>query len=202
MIQNEAHSLLINTLTGAGVLFKEIRSSRYTKLSGLVSSNMNISKKANLSKVFSFTSVSPVTLNLTYKLLPLTFSSEHTKSNLPREVKNAKETITDTLSFLKILSVDKYSRDNLETLKNSTTKLLQTISLYSSDGLSAFSDIELIRLLFAEELKKLSVLLDQYVQIDIIDSAGMEIKFINLKNQFEEFIQNTNINSRPTYLVL
>ena len=199
MIQNEAQSLQINALADADVHFKEIRSDGYTKLSGLVSLNMNISIAENLSKVFSLTSVSPVTLNLTYKLLPLTFSSEHTKSNLLREVKKAKETITDTLSFLKMLSVDKYLRDNLETLKNSTTKLLQTISLYSSDGLSAFSDIELIRLLFAEELKKLSVLLDQYVQIDIIDSAGMEIKFINLKNQFEKFIQNTNVNSRQKY---
>ena len=98
-----------------------------------------------------------------------------------------------------MLSVDKYLRDNLETLKNSATNLLQTLSSYQTDSLSAFSDIEFIRLLFAEELKKFSVLLDQYVQIDILDSAGMEMKFINFKNQFEEFIQNTNVNSRQKY---
>ena len=201
MIQSEEHSLQINTLNGATVQFKEIRSSGYRKLSGLVSSNMNISKTANLSKAFSFTSASPVTLNLTYNLLPLTFSSEHTKSNLLRKVKKAKETITDTLNFLKMLPVDRYLSDHLETLKNSMTTLLEALSSYPTNVYSAFSDIELIRLLFAEELKMFSVLLDQYVQIDIVDSVGMKIKFINLKNQFKEFIQNTNVNSRQQYAV-
>ena len=199
LIQDEAHALQINALTGAGVQFKETRSKGYAKISGLVSSNLNISKTTNLSKVFSLTSVSPVTLNLTYNLLPQSFSQENIKSNLLREVQKAKETITDTLNFLKLLSVDKYLRDNLETLKNSTANLLQSLFSYPTDGLSAFSDIESIRLLFAEELKKFSVLLDQYVQIDIIDSVGMEIKFINFENKFKEFIQNTNINSRQQY---
>ena len=74
MLKNEAHSLQINALADAGVHFKEIGSGGYTKLSGLIYLNTNISIAENLSKVFSLTSVSPVTLNLTYKLLPLTFS--------------------------------------------------------------------------------------------------------------------------------
>ena len=61
---------------------------------------------------------------------------ENTKSNLLREVRKAKETITD-----------KYLRDNLETLKNSANNLLQALSSYPADSLSAFSDIEFIRLL-------------------------------------------------------
>ena len=199
LIQNEAHFLQINALTGAAVQFKETRSRGYAKISGLVSSNMNISKTTNLSKVFSLTSVSPVTLNIASELLPQTLSMENAKSNLLREVRKAKETITDTLNFLNMLSVDQYLRDNLETLKNSANNLFQALSSYPADSLSAFSDIESIRLLFAEELKKFSVLLDQYVQIDIIDSVGMEMKFINFKNQFEEFIQNTNVNSRQKY---
>ena len=188
LIQNEAHFLQINALTGAAVQFKETRSRGYAKISGLVSSNMNISRTTNLSKVSSLTSVSSVTLNISSELLPHTLSMENTKSNLLREVRKAKETITD-----------KYLRDNLETLKNSANNLLQALSSYPADSLSAFSDIEFIRLLFAEELKKFSMLLDQYVQIDIIDSVGMEMKFINFKNQFEEFIQNTNVNSRQKY---
>ena len=61
--------------------------------------------------------------------------------------------------------------------------------------------MEFIRHLLAEELKKLSVFLDWYVQLNINDSAGIELKFTNFKKEFQEFIQTTNANDYQQYNV-
>ena len=200
-VHSEAHFLQLNALKGADMQFKETRSNKLAKISKSVSLNMNISQAVNLSKVFSLSSVLPVTLNLTYNLIPLTSPSETTKKNFLSKITKSKKAINDTLNFLKSLAVEKSLKDHLETLKFSTTNLLKAISSSQNNGLSAFPDMEFIRHVFAEELKRFSVFLDRYLQLNIIDSVGIELKFVNFKKEFQEFIQTTNANNRQQYNV-
>ena len=200
-INKEEHFLHVNASTESDMRFKGTRSNTHANISGKFFLNMNILQATNLLKGFSFSSVSPVTLNLNYKLDPLKLPSETTKNKLLSEVSKAKETISDTLNFLKSLSVENSLKGNLETLKISTEKLLNELSSSETNGLSAFSDLEFIRHLLAEELKKLSVFLDWYVQLNINDSAGIELKFTNFKKEFQEFIQTTNANDYQQYNV-
>ena len=71
--------------------------------------------------------------------------------------------------------------------------LMKVILSFSNNYVSAFRDIEVLRFLLSEELKKFSVLLHQYVQSNPLDHVGMKLKFLNFKNQFDEFIRNTNV---------
>ena len=195
----KAQSMKINGLSSGVNSYQERKSNKIAKVSATVFPVRNILQTKDLSNVFTFSKLSPVSLSITYNLAIKTFEEKETKSHILIQVNKAKEIVSATISFLKRLSVNEYIQDNLESLQNSMRNLLKALLSYSNNDESAFRNIEVIRLLFSEELKKFSVLLHQYVQSNPLDNVGMELKFLKFKNQFDEFIRNTNLNDRQQY---
>ena len=197
-VNAKTQSLKINGLSSGLNLYIEY-SSKIAKVSATVSPVQNILQTKDLKNVFAFSKLSPISLNIMYNIAIKNSKVKETKSHIFIQINKAKETVSATILFLKRLSAKEYIKDNLESLQNSMGNLLETLLSYSNDSESAFRNIDVIRLLFSEELKKFSVLLHQYVQSNPLDNVGMKLKFLNFKNQFGEFIGNTNVNSHQQH---
>ena len=198
-VNAKTQSLKINGLSSGLNLYTERISNKIAKVSATVSPIRNILQTKDLTNVFTFSKLSPISLNITYNIAIKNSKVKETKSHIFIQINKAKETVSATILFLKRLSAKEYIKDNLESLQNSMGNLLKMLLSYSNDSESAFRNIEVIRLLFSEELKKFSVLLHQYVQSNPLDDVGMKLKFLNFKNQFDEFIGNTNVNSHQQH---
>ena len=111
------------------------------------------------------------------------------------------KTVNNALHYLKQLSVDNYLKSSLKTLISSTSKLLNALLSHPTKNGSAYHDLVFMRFLFSEGLKRFSVLLNQYIQLDLPDLREIELKFMNFKNQHDEFIRNTHVNIYPQYML-
>ena len=193
-IQMKGSSSMINT-------YKKTKSNTIAKLKAALFPVTYIFQTESLTKTFTMSNLSPLTVTINYARLPLIMPSDNIKNKLLNEVNKTKDIIKETINFFKSLSVPEYLEPSLDVLKNSTRKLSSLLLSYPENNDSLFSQIELIRLLFSEELKKFSVFLDQYIQTDILDSVGMELKFINFMNGYNKFIKNTHVKNRQQYTV-
>lgn len=180
---------------------KEIKSNTTAKFAARVYPVKNIFQTESLKKTFTLSSLSPISVCINHSSLVLPIPLDIIQNKLANQVNKSKEIVKETISFFESLSVPKYLQPYLEILKNSTRKLLAILLSYPQKHGSFFTEIELIRLVFLKELKMFSLLLDQYIQTDILDKVGMELKFINFKNRFNEFVQNTNVNNRQQFSV-
>ena len=180
---------------------KETKSTTTAELKAVLFPVTYIFQTESLTKSFTMSNLSPLTVTINYTRIPLLMQFDNIKNKLLNEVNKANAIIKKTINFFKSLSVPEYLQPSLDVLKNSTRKLSSILLSYLDNNDSLFSQIELIRLHFSEELKRFSVFLDQYIQTDILDSVGMELKFINFMNGYNEFIQNTHVKSRQRYTV-
>ena len=193
-IQMKGSSSMVNTC-------KEAKSNTAAKLKAVLFPVTYIFQIESLAKTFTISNLSPLTVTFNYTRLPLLIPLDTIKNKLLNEVNKTTDIIKETINFFESLSVPEYLQPSLDVLKNSTRKLSSILLSYPENNDSLFSQIELIRLLFSEELKKFSVFLDQYIQKDILDSVGMELKFINFMKGYKKFIQNTHVRNRQQYTV-
>ena len=200
-VNDKVQSIQINGLSSEVNSYKEIKSNKVAKVLTTIFPIRNIFQTSDLSNIFKFSGLSPLSLNITYDLVTASFKEKVILNNILNQVNKAKEIVSATLIFLTRLSVNEYLRDNLNTLQNSMKNLMKAILSFSNNYVSVFRDIEVVRFLLSEELKKFSVLLHQYVQSNPLDHVEMKLRFLNFKNQYDEFIQNTNVNSRQQYEV-
>ena len=180
---------------------KETKSNITAKITARVFPVKYIFQTETLKKTFTLSNLSPISVYINHSRFALPISLDTIKHKLANQVNKSKEIVKETISIFESLSVPKYLRPYLEILKNSTRKLLGIILSYPQKHGSIFTEIELIRLVFLKELKIFSLLLAQYIQADILQRRKMELKFINFKNRFNEFVQNTNVNSRQQFSV-
>ena len=155
----------------------------------------------SLKKTFSLSNLSPISVYINYSRLVLPIPLDTIKQKLLNQVNKSKNIVKETITFLESLSLPIYLQTNLEILKNFTRKLSAILLSYPQRRDSFFTEIESIRLVFLENLKMFSLLLDQYIETDIMDRIGMELKFINFENRYNKFVQNTNVNSSQKFSV-
>ena len=198
-MNGKAQVLQIYGFSSGSDSFRMTRSDRVTKLSTKIFPVNNIFHSGNSSMIFVLSKLSPVTVNMTYNLTTLSILPELMKDNILSQANKAKNVVIEALGFLQSLSRDKFLRDELENLINSTKTLLYKLSSYQGNADFTYSDIESTRLFFSEVVKKFSVLLDQYLQIDKLDKIGIKLKFTNFKKQHNEFIANTHVNIHEQY---
>lgn len=198
-MNGKAQQIQIYGFSSGSDSFKMTRSDRVAKLSTKVFPVNNIFHSGNSSMIFVLSKLSPITVNMTHNLSTISILPELMKANILSQVNKAKNVVIEALGFLQSLSLDKFLRDELENLNNFTRTLLDKLSSYQSNDNLTYSDIESTRFLFSEVLKKFSVLLDQYLQIDKMDKIGIKLKFTNFKKQHNEFIINTNVNFHDQY---
>ena len=103
------------------------------------------------------------------------------------------------MHYLKQLSVNNYLQDSFKSVKNSASKLLDTLLSYPTINGSAYHHLQLTRLLSSEGLKSFSILLNRYIQLDILGLPEIELRLMNFKNQHDEFIQNTHLDIYQLY---
>ena len=199
-IDGETQSVKINGLSREVNTYNETETNCVAKISLTVSPVKNPLQTANLSKIFMFSNLSPVTTHITYNKTVLPFLSGIVKSNLSLEVIKSIKTVNNTLDYLKQLSVNNYLKDSFETVKNSTSKLLHALLSYPTINRSAYHHLQLMRLLYSEGLKNFSILLNRYIQLDLQDLPEIELRFMNFKNQHDEFIQNTRLIIHQRYM--
>ena len=180
---------------------KEKKSNITAKITTEIFPVKYIFQTESLTKIFTLSNMSPIFLYINHNRLVLPIPPGTIEHKLANQVNKLKNTLKQNIIFFESLSVPKYLQPNLEILKNSTRTLSGILLSYSRNHGSFSTEIKLIRLLLLKELKMFSVLLDQYIQTDILDRAGMELKFINLKNRYYEFVQNTNVKSRQQFTV-
>ena len=198
-VNDKVQSIQITGSSGEVNSYKEIKSNKIAKVLTTIFPIRNIFQTSDMSNIFRFSNLSPISLNITYDLVTVSFKEKVMLNNILNQVNKAKEIVSATLIFLTRLSVNEHLRDNLNALQNSMKNLMKVILSFSNNYVSAFRDIEVLRFLLSEELKKFSVLLHQYVQSNPLDHVGMKLKFLNFKNQFDELIRNTNVNIRQQY---
>ena len=199
-LEGETQLLKINGFSRELNSYNGAKTNAVAKISLTVSPVKNTLHTANLSKIFLFSDLSPVTMHIAYNVTPLPFLSGIVKSNLSLDVAKAMKTVNNTLHYLKQLSVDKYLKGDLKTLTSSTSKLLNALLSYPTINGSVYHDLAFMRFLFSEGLKSFSVLLNQYIQLDLLNLPEIKLKFMNFKNQHDEFIRNTHVNKYPRYM--
>ena len=199
-IDGAIQSFKINGLSLKVILYNEAETNSVAKISLTVSSVNNALQAANLSKIFIFSHLSPVTTHITYNKTVLPFLSRIVKSNISLEVIKAIKTVNNTLYYLKQSPVNNYLKGSFETVKNSASKLLHALLSYPTMNGSVHTDLELMRFLFSEGLKRFSILLNRYIQLDLHDLPEIELRFMNFKNQHDDFIQNTHLVIYQRYM--
>ena len=200
-LDGATQSLKINGLSREVNSYNGTNTNAVAKISLTVSPVKNILHTANLSKIFLLSDLSPVTMHIAYNITPQPFLSGVVKSNLSLDVVKAMKTVNNTLHYLKQLSVNNYLKYSLKTLISSTSKLLNALLSHPTKNGSAYHDFVFMRYLFSEGLKRFSVLLNQYIQLDLPALREIELKFMNFKNQHDEFIRNTHVNIYPRYML-
>ena len=199
-IDGDTQSVKMNGLSLEVNSLHETETNSVAKMSLTVSPVKNALHTANLSKIFIFSRLSPIITHITYNTAVPPFLSGTVKGNLSFEVIKSIKTVNNTLHFLKQLSVNNYLKDSFKSVKNSTSKLLDTFLSYPTINGSAYQHLQLMRLLFSEGLKSFSILLNRYIQLDIQGRPEIERRFMNFKNQHDEFIQNTHLNIYQLYM--
>ena len=197
-VDNETQSLQIIGLFSEATLYGSKKSNNIAKTSAIVSPVTSILQTGNLSNIFIFSNISPVKVNIENDMVSLPFSTENAK-NLSHEVNKAMKIINTTLQFLKRLSEDDFLKDDLKHQTVSLNQLFTALFSYCHNNGSVYQNIEFLRLHFSEAVKQFSVLLDYYIQKDPQDHLGMKINFMNLRNGYNEFIQNTHVSRHWQY---
>ena len=199
-VDNETQSFQINGLSSEATFYERKKSNKVAKTSVIVSPVTSILQTGNLSNIFIFSKLSPVTIYTEQNMVLLPFLTENAKNNLSREVNKAMKTVNTTLNFLKRLSEDElFLKDDLKHQTVSINQLFTTLLSYGHNYGSAYKYTEFVRLLFSEAVKEFSVLLDDYIQKDPQDHIGMMIHFMNFRNEYNKFIQNTHVNRHWQY---
>ena len=197
-VDNETQSLQIIGLFSEATLYGSKKSNNIAKTSAIVSPVTSILQTGNLSNIFIFSNISPVKVNIENDMVSLPFSTENAK-NLSHEVNKAMKIINTTLQFLKRLSEDDFLKDDLKHQTVSLNQLFTALFSYCHNNGSVYQSIEFLRFHFSEAVKQFSVLLDYYIQKDPQDHLGMKINFMNLRNGYNEFIQNTHVSRHWQY---
>ena len=200
-VNGETQSVEINGLSREVNSFNETETNSVTKMSLTVSPVKNVLHTANLSKIFIFSRLSPIITHITYNTTLLPFLSGTVKGNLSFEVIKSIKTVNNTLDYLKQLSVSNYLKGSFKSVKSSTGNLLDALLSYPAINGSAYHHLQLMRLLFSEGLKRFSILLNRYIQLDIQGLPEIELRFMNFKNQHDEFIQNTHLDIYQRYMI-
>ena len=198
-LDNEEQSLQINGLSSEATLYGRKKSKKVVKTSVIVSPVTSISQTGNFSNIFIFSNLSPVTVNIEQNMVLLPFSTGNAKNNLSHEVNKAVKTVNTTLNFLKRLPEDEFLKDDLKHQTVSINQLFTALLSYGRYNRSAYQYTEYLRLLFSEAVKEFSMLLDNYIQKDPQDHIGMRMSFMNFKNEYNEFIQNTHVSRHWQY---
>ena len=199
-IDGEKQSLKINGLSREVNSFNETETNSVVKMSLTVSPVKNVLHTANSSKIFIFSRLSSIITYIKYNTSVLPFLSGSVKGNLSFEVIKAIKIVNNTLHYLKQLSVNNYLQDSFKSVKNSASKLLDTLLSYPTINGSAYHHLQLTRLLSSEGLKSFSILLNRYIQLDILGLPEIELRLMNFKNQHDEFIQNTHLDIYQQYM--
>ena len=199
-IDGETQSVKINGLSREVISINETETNSVAKISLTVSPVKNALHAANLSTYFILSDLSPITTHITYNTAVLPFLSGSVKGNLSFEVIAAVDTVNNTLHYLKQLSVNNYLKESFKSVTNSMNKLLDALLSYPTINGPVYHHLQLMRLLFSEGLKRFSILLNRYIQLDIQDLPEMELRFMNFKNQHDDFIQNTHLDIYQRYM--